>query len=243
MANPYNLRSGTNKRDYKQMNDIVLPRVKRERRDKLYPIEVVERKGSRVKIHYVGYNDDSDEWRESSDIVPLSIPNNSSSTTVNTSNIPVPPAVQPYSLYNELGIKIKQSLTCGRKDSPLVKITMGFDYFLFTGGLQQAGIATNTVLGTVRYGIQQYSDLNFLLGTRWHYRGINKHGDYAYVVLSSIEFHLRKRRSVVDYHPPESPGRPITPSKLDTGYLLTFCFQRRYGNSSTFGRNRDIFNN
>ena len=118
---------------------------------------------------------------------------------------------------------------------------MGFDYFLFTGGLQQAGIATNTVQGTVRYGIQQYSDLNFLLGTRWHYRGINKYGNYAYVVISSIEFHLRKRRSVVDYHPPESPGRPIAPSKLDTGYLLTFCFQRRYGNSSTFGRNRDIF--
>jgi len=227
------------------MNDIALPRIRRsrERRDKLYPIEVVERQGSRVKIHYVGYNDDNDEWREFSEIVPLSTPvNNSSDTNVNTSTIPVPPIIQPYNLYSELGIKIKQSLTCGRKDSPLVKITMGFDYFLFTGGLQPAGIATKTVRGVVHYRIQKYSDLDLLLGTQWHYRGINKHGDYGYVVLSSIEFYLHKRRSLVSYYPPETPGQPITSSKQDIGYLLTFSFQRRYGNSATFGRNKDIFN-
>jgi len=84
----------------------------------------------------------NDEWRESSEIVLLSIPvNNSSDTTVNAATIPVPPTIQPYNLYSELGIRIKQSLTCRRKDS---KITMGFDYFLFMGGLQPAGIATKT---------------------------------------------------------------------------------------------------
>ena len=175
MANPYNLRTSGNKLDYKQLNNIVLPRTK-QRRNKLYPIEVVKRQGTRVKMHHVGYNDDSDEWHESTDIVSLS--HNSSSATVTTSTVPAPSAIQPYSLYNELDIKIKQSLTCERKASPIVKITMGFDYFLFTGGLQPAGTATKTVRG--RYGIQKYSNLNLLLGTKWHYRGINKHGDYAY---------------------------------------------------------------
>ena len=43
--------------------------------------------------------------------------------------------VQPYSLYKELGIKIKQALVYGRKQSPLVKISMVFDYLLFKDGL------------------------------------------------------------------------------------------------------------
>ena len=75
MVNPYNLRNSHHKWNYKQINDIALPRIKRsrERRDKLYPIEVVERQGSRVTIYCVGYNDDNDEWQEFSEIVPLSI--------------------------------------------------------------------------------------------------------------------------------------------------------------------------
>ena len=32
--------------------------------DKLYPVEVVETDGSKVKIHYVGYADHHNEWRE-----------------------------------------------------------------------------------------------------------------------------------------------------------------------------------
>ena len=35
---------------------------KRKADDNLYPIEVIEKVGSRVKIHYTGY--ESDKWRE-----------------------------------------------------------------------------------------------------------------------------------------------------------------------------------
>jgi len=102
MVNPYNLKV-INKWDYKQMNAIDLPRAKREKRDKLHPIEIVERQGSRVKVHYVGYGDDNDEWHQLSDITQLSVPNNSSSrTTVDTSTAEV---LQPYSHYKELGLK------------------------------------------------------------------------------------------------------------------------------------------
>ena len=41
--------------------------------NKLYPISIVERNGSRVKIHYVGYSDTNDEWREAGDVVTLSL--------------------------------------------------------------------------------------------------------------------------------------------------------------------------
>jgi len=222
------------KGDYKQMNAIDLLRAKREKRDKLYPIEIFETQQFRVKICYVGYSDDDDEWCELSDITQLPIPDNSCSrTTVNTSTAEV---VQPYSLYKELGLKIKQSLTCGRKDSLLVKITMEFDNFLFKGGFQPIGIAANTVQGTVRYKIQHYTDLDVLFGKKWQYRGINKHGDYSYIVLNSMVLYLSKWRGLLEYCP---PGGLITSARADTGNLLTFIFQRGYGNSSTFGKERE----
>ena len=37
----------------------------------------------------------------------------------------------PCSLYNELRLKIKQSLTCSRVPSPLIKIVMPFDIICY----------------------------------------------------------------------------------------------------------------
>ena len=42
--------------------------------DKLYPVEVTERALNRVKIHYIGYGSDDDEWRDADDIVDLTQP-------------------------------------------------------------------------------------------------------------------------------------------------------------------------
>ena len=143
------------------MNDLDLPRSKRtSSKSKLYPISVVERDGSRVKIHYMGYNDSYDEWHEVSDIVSPSPEHSSPPGSSQTAQ----PIQQPYSLYEELSIKIKQLLTSGRKQSPLVRISMGFDYLLFVGGLQVAGVTKRLVQGNARYRIQAHSDLDFLLG-------------------------------------------------------------------------------
>lgn len=224
------------------MNTLDLPRVKKVScRNKLYPIRIIEQDGSRVKIHYEGYNSSSDEWREQNEIITLSDQVHSSTGSSNTSTSAITQQVQPYSLYQELGIRIKQALTCGKKQSPSVKIIMGFDYLLFKGGLQAAGNPKGPKAGIARYRIQQYSDLDSLLGHNWHYRGINKHGDYAYVSLESIEFYLCKRRHLVEYHPAESADSSITELHTDTGYSLTFCFIRKCGNASTFGKDKNIF--
>ena len=118
----YSLRRKCSK-NYREMNDLDLPRSKRtSSKSKLYPISVVERDGSRVKIHYVGYSDSYDEWREVSDIVSPSPEPSSPSGSSQTAQ----PIQQPYSLYKELSIKMKQLLTSGRKQSPSVKISVGF---------------------------------------------------------------------------------------------------------------------
>ena len=118
----------------------------------------MQRAGSRVKVHYIGYDDSSDEWHELGDIVTTN-----RRDPTNTRNSIT--QVQLYSLYKELGIKIKQALVYGRKQSPVVKITMAFDYLLFKGGLQTAGTPARCVQGYQWYKIECYSNLDFLLGT------------------------------------------------------------------------------
>lgn len=75
-----------------------IPRLRRQKvEDKLYPVEVTERALNRVKIHYIGYGYDDDEWRDADDIVDLTQPR--FLTTV-----------PGFSLYVQLASKIKNSL-------------------------------------------------------------------------------------------------------------------------------------
>lgn len=68
----YDLRERKEK-SYKE-DRLVLGREKvnkgRGSQDKLYELEVVERDRAnhRVKVHYIGYSSDDDEWRSESDI-------------------------------------------------------------------------------------------------------------------------------------------------------------------------------
>ena len=64
----YNLRNSGPK-NYKA--DVRLPRATRTTRatkDELYPVEVVARDGDKVKVHYIGYGDEDDEWRDIAEI-------------------------------------------------------------------------------------------------------------------------------------------------------------------------------
>jgi hypothetical protein len=126
--------------NYREADKLKLPRASTSLvEDKFYPVTVVEQDSerSRVKVHYVGYSSDCDEWKygdEVKDIEPEDGPATSS-------------VYQPYSLFNNLRIKVKQALTCGRKSSPLVKIVMAFDLVQFNGGLKTVGVPLNKVQG------------------------------------------------------------------------------------------------
>ena len=235
MTSHYFLRA--NSRNYRQLNTIKLPRAhKSSSKEKLYPIEVVEINGSRGRIHYVGYDDCFDEWRDLAELV--NIPPSPSNCDDSAYETPI----QQYSLHNELRIKIKQCLVFrAGKASPSVTIDMGFDYLLFKGGLQPAGVVKQHTR-SLRYKLRSYKDLDPLLGQNWHYRGANEHGDYAFVILSSVEYYIHKRRKLIEYRPSQSAAQstPVLHSE-DASYALKFSFTRGYGNKSTFGKDRNIF--
>lgn len=67
----YDLRKKERK-DYKQLSDLQLPRL-RAAKDKLYELEIVEEDvlTQRVKVHYIGYGSEDDERRDKDEIVDL----------------------------------------------------------------------------------------------------------------------------------------------------------------------------
>ena len=126
-------------------------------RSQLYPVDVVERgENGRVKVQYIGFNQEFDEWRAPSDIVPLELDKSSD------------PVLLPFSLYFELGNTVKKALNSGRKESPHIRIEMAFDKLQFTGGLKACSTSSRTYCGYERYKITSYKNLDPLLGKNWH---------------------------------------------------------------------------
>ena len=121
-----------NRIDYKQLADsFKLPRAKKipTSRDKLFPVKVLEPENDRVKVHYIGYGEEYDEWKDRNEIENAIGEDTDFSNGIIEADTLV--GYQPFSLYNELRIKIKRSLTCSRTGSPLVKINIPFDILLF----------------------------------------------------------------------------------------------------------------
>ena len=190
----------------------------------LYPISQVKRDGTRVLVHYVGYDSHFDEWREESDLINMLFP---CLTT------------ECYDLHQDLVLKIKSSLTSKRKSNPVVRVDMPFDMKIFCQGLKCKGTVSKTVKGVTYYKIRSYKELDELLGHNWHYRGINSSGDFCFVMLETVEYHLYRRRPLIQYVPDEN-GRPIQ-ATTPQGHALVFTFVRGDGVASDFGKNKEIF--
>ena len=92
--------------------------------------------------------------------------------------------------------------------------------------------------GTQRFTVKSYKDLYPLLGKGWHWRGLNEAGDFCYVMLTTIEFYLHRKKPLKEFFP---PSYAVPSSIRDTGYGLTFTFVRGDGTPSEFGTSTAIF--
>jgi len=194
--------------------------------DTLYPVIVTNQynKQGHVRIHYVGYGNEYDEWRVLEGLVQLS-----------------PPCVfnETYDLHQELAWEIRSTLTSSQKSDPSVKITIPFDKQFFDEGMASKGYVHKATKQITRYRIHQYSDLDDILGINWHFSGLNSARDYCFVILNTTEFHVSRRRPITHFIP-DSNGAAIKTS-TPRGYVQHFTFVRGDGNSCDFGSNSDIF--
>ena len=139
------LRSSQRK-NYRDLLSCKIPRASSKKVDtrKLYSIEIIERKDDRVKVHYVGYSSKYDEWKEKSEI---KFPGPQCDQVEDEEAV----VYEPFSLYKDLSLRIKRALSCNRKASPIIKLSMPFDLLSFNGGLKLVGVP-----GKKSSGIQYY---------------------------------------------------------------------------------------
>lgn len=214
----YNLRSGEGtqeRKNYRQLVTIKLPRAQRTRTDDtLYPLEVIDREGDRVKVHYIGYSTQYDEWRLSSELETV----RDDSSPGDGHQLEVEP-YRPFDLHKELAYSIKSSLRGSRND-PEIRIDMPFDLLLFNGGLKQHGCLLRRAQGHEVMGIENYSDLVPLLGKRWYIRILNPRKNFCYVNKETVQFWVHKRKDLEEF---DEEGAPTV---LKGGYNLVFRFVR-----------------
>ena len=182
--------------------------------NKLYDVEVVEDDPDqeRVKIHYIGYGTEYEEWKSKSEIV-ICPPSRDSSTS---------PDVSPFST---LACCIKRKLLPNRED-PAIRIQTPFDKENWKL-LEEKAANTGRDLH-----LGAYSDLDELLGENWHYRVCNERGDFSYVILETVRYHIYTPRPLLEYSvSTESDGKlKYTPVYIEQGPELVFSFVRGDGN-------------
>lgn len=195
------------------VQDVPLPRKERVNLNKLYDIEVVEEdlENDKVKIHYVGYSSRYDEWKCRSEIV-IRPPRS-------TSHAP-----NPNFFFSTLACAIKKRLTPTR-DDPAIRIQLPFkkeDGDL----LLQKGVQCGR-----QFKLDHYADLSDLLGEDWHYRVVNIRGDFSFVVLETVRFHVYTPKPILEYTTELIHGKlNYTPVYTEQETQLVFSFVRRDGN-------------
>lgn len=189
----------------------------------------MEEAGGRVKIRYVGYGNEFDEWRPKSEVVlskPVFLPSSEPAS---------------YSPMTELACSIKKRLCPSRSEDPEVRIQLPIDLPTFElmrqkGTLAQhrRGGATDVEAWQERKTIIHYSDLDELLGERWYLRITNPMGDFSYVILKTISFHLIKCRPILDYKMlcKDDGTMNFVPVYIEQSHAVVFTFVRGDGNKS-----------
>ena len=198
--------------------------------NQLYEIEImaVDKEKKKVKIHYKGFSEEADEWREYED-------ENNFFPFVRLERLFIPQEIsledRMNSFHGQVYREIKRKLWSGRRDDPEVRIEVyNVDFDAFNRGLGQVvkGIQNR---GKEVYVITDNHDLDELLGLKWNERIFNENGDFAYVMNGTVRYWLTKRNTVVEF---KYIGGKYIKSEIEDSFMLVFNFVRGDGNKTQY---------
>lgn len=178
-------------------------------------MKAVDKIAKRVKIHYVGYSEQFNEWwacgsKGKKDLFqrlePLAIPSSS--------------------LYDRMEIfrgklywKIKRKLFSGRKDDPATCVEARVDQDVFAG-------KSKVEQGKAVYRIDSNQTLNHLL-IKWDECIFNENGDLAFVIEGTVRFWLSRGTPIQEF---KVVGRKYIRSEIEDSLCVVFTFVRGDGN-------------
>ena len=226
--------------NYRQLANFKVPKTinKTHRRDKngslldstLYRLKILEEDEvkRRVKVRYIGYSDEYDEWRRIDEIVSIEDENDSDLAP----SEPSPTASMKFCLFDELACRIKSLLFSSRKASPICSIVLSFDPLHFDS-LVIRGTKKETKGTKEIYSLSCLTKLDDLLGDRWYIRGINSVGDFCYVEPDSVRFYLKFLKLKPDFQMKEDGT--LAKHCFGVKSQLVFQFIRSDGTSQQWG--------
>lgn len=189
--------------------------------NQLYEIEVIDRDGPRVKIHYTGYSHSYDEWRMRSEI-EYKKPSFSELDDEDDED-------ETFSPLRELACSIKKKLIPSRHQDPAVRIQIPCHKSSFDT-LKEGGVS----ISNNRFKISSYDSLKGMLGEQWHFWICNSNGDFSYVILDTVRFHLVRGRSILDFNVKKNPDGSLEfdPAYIEQNNYIVFQFVRGDGNKT-----------
>ena len=191
-------------------------RATRAKKNQLYDVEIVEEKGSEVRVHYCGYSSEYDEWKPKVDIKYVAPP--------------FQQREEDFSPLTHLACCIKKGLLPSRSGDPEVRIQVPCDIPSFRV-LQEVAKPLSERGTMERYKILQYSDLDNVLGQKWHFRVVNEAGDFSYVILETLSFYLTKGKPILDYSVEKKEDTfTFKPFFIEQCNFIIFKFIRGDGN-------------
>lgn len=227
------------KPDYAALADVKLPRGRKrnnnndssitgENNDEFYRLRVIDEdtESSLVKVSYVGYGSDFNEWIARDAIVELSDGDSDDDLGQRPCGI-----IGRFCLFEELAGRIKDLLNSSRKGNPVCRIVMSFDRITFDSlairgtHVPKAGSAKRQV-----YTMPHMTQFVDLLGDRWYVRGLNPAGDFCFVTPGTVKFYLRQKRGSIEYQL-QSDGTMVK-QYFGKGCQLVFIFIRGDGTST-----------
>ena len=232
--------------NYSELCDVHLPRERKERKKQInvqrkdpgkdstfYRLKILEEDESRglVKINYIGYSNEWDEWRRREDIIELNDEDTGDEddrSMVDNCAMQQLLQMSPLNLYEQLATNIKSQLVSYRKRSPYCRISMNFDCIYFEGLIQRGLVISRTKhLRQQVYTVTRLSKLNDILGQRWYIRGLNSSGDFCYIKPNTVEFYLKHMSGKTEYQL-LSDGT-LSKNLFGAGCCLVFSFVRDDG--------------
>ena len=219
------------KRLLDEYNDLKRPSIKKKPKiDKnLYEVEIneVDKQRKRLKLHFVGYSEEFDEWRDfysEGSYFPF----------VRLENIYVPgeESLQDRRemFHGQLYRAIKRRLWSGRREDPETRIELAVERDVFSTGL--AKITKSTLeRGKEIYVVKNNRILDSILGAKWDERIFNSNGDFAYVEDDTVRYWLTKKASIEEY---KFIGGQLVKSEIEDNYNLVFSFVRGDGNKRQY---------
>ena len=228
--------------DYSIIADVKVPRRARvskkvkqssKQASKLYRLKILEedRVNGLVKVGYVGYGSEYDEWRPQSDIVFLSGEGDDDPDPGSGDESAAQPSLKPFSLYDELAYRIKSLLVSHRKGDPLCCISMTFDTIFFDGLiLRGTAVGAPRKVKIKKYTLSSLTKLEDILGHRWYIRGLNVAGDFCYVKPGTVSYYLKYTKGGVEYQLKQDGTLDAT--HFGQRHQLIFKFVREDGTAS-----------